>query len=244
MAARGLGKTYANGVTALTDLDLTLVHGEILAFLGRNGAGKSTTVRLLTTLTRPTTGTATVAGYDIVRQPEQVVRRIGVTMQDAALDPTMTGREHLTLLARLWGYDGAAAAQRTSALLEEFGLTRAADRVIRTYSGGMRRRLDIAGAVLTRPAVLFLDEPTTGLDAQSRRALWERVQAMRDDGVAAFLTTQYLEEAEELADRVAIVHDGRVAAAGTPGRAARPRRAGAAACPHSDQRRAGPPARR
>jgi ABC-2 type transport system ATP-binding protein len=216
VAARGLGKTYPNGVTALTDLDLTLVHGEILAFLGRNGAGKSTTVRLLTTLTRPTAGTATVAGYDIVRQPAQVVRRIGVTMQDAALDPTMTGREHLTLLARLWGYDGAAAAARTRALLEEFGLTRAADRVIRTYSGGMRRRLDIAGAVLTRPAVLFLDEPTTGLDAQSRRALWERVQAMRDDGVAVFLTTQYLEEAEQLADRVAIVHGGRVAAAGTP----------------------------
>jgi ABC-2 type transport system ATP-binding protein len=128
VAARGLGKTYPNGVTALTDLDLTLDHGEILAFLGRNGAGKSTTVRLLTTLTQPTTGTATVAGYDIVRQPEQVVRRIGVTMQDAALDPTMTGREHLTLLARLWGHDVAAATGRTRVLLEEFGLTQAADR--------------------------------------------------------------------------------------------------------------------
>jgi ABC-2 type transport system ATP-binding protein len=132
---------------------------------------------------------------------QRAVGECGVTMQDAALDPTMTGREHLALLVRLWGHDGAATRTRTRALLEEFGLTRAAGRVIRTYSGGMRRRLDIAGAVLTRPAVLFLDEPTTGLDAQSRRALWTRVQAMRDDGVAVFLTTQYLEEAEELADR-------------------------------------------
>ncbi|MFQ5557322.1 MAG: ATP-binding cassette domain-containing protein [Acidimicrobiales bacterium] len=217
--AHGLTKTYRTDrgeVAALRGVDLEVAEGRIFGYLGRNGQGKSTTVRILTGLTLPTDGRAEVLGSDVVARRDHVQRQIGVTLQDVALDDLQTGREHLVLVASLWGLDRRAARRRADELLEEFGLTGAATRVIRGYSGGMRRRLDLATSLLGDPRVLFLDEPTTGLDPQSRRALWSRIEQLRSGGVSVFLTTQYLEEADALADELAIIDAGRVVACGTP----------------------------
>ena len=211
-----LGKVYAGEVRALDEVSFRTGYGEVLAYLGRNGSGKTTTIRILTTLTAATTGTARVAGHDVARDPAAVRRAIGVTMQHAALDETMTGRELLGFLAALWELPRGAAAARIGEVVDRLGLGGVLDRRIATYSGGTRRRLDLAGALLHRPAVLFLDEPSTGLDPQSRRALWEQVRELRDQGSAIFLTTQYLEEAAQLADRIAVLHAGRLAAEDTP----------------------------
>jgi daunorubicin resistance ABC transporter ATP-binding subunit len=208
-----LSKSYGEDV-AVAGVTFHVAKGEIFAYLGRNGSGKTTTVRMLTTLTRPTGGSATVAGVDI-RRPRELRRLIGVTLQEAALDPAMTAIEHLNLIAGLWGMSRAEAKRQAHASLGTFGLTEHADRKIGTFSGGMQRRLDISTALLGRPRVLFLDEPTTGLDPQSRRALWTEMRRLRDDGVTIFLTTQYLEEADELADRIAIVDRGAIIAEGT-----------------------------
>ena len=207
-----LTKTYANGVKALRGVGFQVAPGEVFAYLGRNGQGKTTTVRILSTLSAATSGHATVAGHDVATEREAVKRAIGVTMQSAALDPEMSGREHLELLAGLWGRSRRQARSDAQSALERFSLVDAADRAIQTYSGGMQRRLDLAGALLHTPQVLFLDEPTTGLDTHSRRALWDEVRALRECGTAVFLTTQYLEEAEVLADRVAVIEAGRIVA--------------------------------
>jgi ABC-2 type transport system ATP-binding protein len=211
-----LGKVYAGGVRALDEVSLRTGYGEVFAYLGRNGSGKTTTIRILTTLSAATTGTARVAGHDVAHDPAAVRRAIGVTMQQAALDETMTGRELLGFLAALWELPRGAAAARTGEVVDRLGLGGVLDRRIATHSGGTRRRLDLAGALLHRPRVLFLDEPSTGLDPQSRRALWEQVRELRDQGSAIFLTTQYLEEAAELADRIAILQAGRLVAEDTP----------------------------
>ena len=214
--AHGLAKTYPGGVEALRGVSFVVPAGEVFAYLGRNGQGKTTTVRILATLTAATRGSASVAGHDVATAPGAVRRSIGVTMQAAALDGEMTGREHLVFLARLWGMGRTSAVDRAGELLASFELEDAADRPIGTYSGGMRRRVDLAGALVARPSVLFLDEPTTGLDVHSRRALWEQVRALRDAGTTVFLTTQYLEEADALADRVAIIEGGRIVAIDAP----------------------------
>jgi ABC-2 type transport system ATP-binding protein len=213
---QGLQRHFEGGVVAVAGIDLEVTEGEIYAFLGPNGAGKTTTVRMLTTLLKPTGGRATVAGHDIVVDPSAVRRSIGVALQEAALDPLMTGRELMILQATLHGIDSAESERRSNALLERVGLTVAADRRVGTYSGGMRRRLDLATALIHDPQVLFLDEPTTGLDPVSRRAIWDEVSKLNDEGTTVFLTTQYLEEADQLADRVGIIDEGRMAAEGTP----------------------------
>jgi ABC-2 type transport system ATP-binding protein len=204
-------------VRAVDGIDLRISPGEIYGFLGPNGAGKSTTVHMLTTLMPPTAGRATVAGFDIVREGPKVRATIGAALQETALDPFLTGREHLRLQSSLHGIRGAARQELIERLLTRVGLTSAGDRKIRTYSGGMKRRLDLALALIHSPSILFLDEPTTGLDPQSRTALWEEVGRLaRDEGVTVFLTTQYLEEADALADRVGIIDHGRIVAEGTP----------------------------
>jgi len=204
-------------ITAVDGVDLAVRSGEIFGFLGPNGAGKSTTVRMLTTLLRPTDGRATVAGFDVVANPGEVRKRIGVALQDAAIDPLMTGLELLDLQAVLYGIDRSRARTRANELLERVGLTAAADRRVATYSGGMRRRLDLALALMHEPVVLFLDEPTTGLDPMSRLALWEEVRYLnRELGTTVLLTTQYLEEADQLADRIAIIDRGRIVREGAP----------------------------
>ena len=200
----------------MAGIDLEVSEGEIYAFLGPNGAGKTTTVRMLVTLLQPTGGSARVAGFDVVDQAADVRRSIGVALQEAALDPLMTGRELMQLQATLHGIAGAEVVRRSDTLLDRVGLTQAADRRVGTYSGGMRRRLDLATALVHDPRVLFLDEPTTGLDPVSRIAIWDEVRRLNDDGTTVFLTTQYLEEADMLADRVGIIDDGRMAAEGTP----------------------------
>jgi ABC-2 type transport system ATP-binding protein len=212
----GLEREFSGGIRAVDGVDLEVAEGEIYAFLGPNGAGKTTTVRMLTTLLRPTGGSATVAGHDVVRDAGAVRRAIGVALQEAALDPLMTGRELIDLQATLHGLTGAEAKRRGSALLDRVGLSEAADRRVGTYSGGMRRRLDLASALVHEPRVLFLDEPTTGLDPVSRKAIWEEVDALNREGTTVFLTTQYLEEADQLADRVGIIAKGRIVAEGTP----------------------------
>jgi ABC-2 type transport system ATP-binding protein len=209
-----LSKAYRDGTEALCEASFTIAWGEIFAYLGRNAAGKTTTVRVLTTLARPTSGEARVAGFDVRTEAEKVRQRIGVTMQNATLDDLMTGREHLDLAARLAHLPGDRR-RAVDELLEVCGLVEVASRKVASYSGGMRRRLDLAMALVTRPKLLFLDEPTTGLDAQSRRALWALVRQLRHEGGTVFLTTQYLEEADELADRVAIIDAGRIVAEGT-----------------------------
>ena len=215
---RDLAKRYEPaGVDALRGVTFDVGKGEIFGFLGRNGAGKSTTVRILTTLLRPSAGSAHVLGTDVTADPATVRRMLGVALQEAALDELMTGREHLVLAARLTGQRAAEAAAKATELLEVFGLSNAGDRIAARYSGGMRRRLDVAMALVRDPAVLFLDEPTTGLDPQSRRALWHLIRRQQEKGTTVFLTTQYLAEADELAERVAVVHAGQVAAIGTPG---------------------------
>src|SRR6266700_1826101 len=212
-----LVREFKKGPRAVDGIDLHVDPGEIYGFLGPNGAGKSTTVHMLTTLLPPTAGRATVAGYDIVREGPKVRSAIGAALQEAALDPFLTGREHLRLQSALHGIRGADRKRRIEALLARVGLTLAADRKVRTYSGGMKRRLDLALALIHEPSILFLDEPTTGLDVQSRTALWTEVGRLsRDEGVTVFLTTQYLEEADVLADRVGIIDHGRIVAEGTP----------------------------
>jgi ABC-2 type transport system ATP-binding protein len=201
---------------AVDGIDLHVDEGQIYAFLGPNGAGKTTTVRMLVTLLRPTGGEASVAGFDVVKQASEVRSSIGVALQEAALDPLMTGRELIELQATLHGLAPRDAKQRGDALLDRVGLDDAADRRVGTYSGGMRRRLDLASALVHEPSVLFLDEPTTGLDPVSRLTIWEEVRKLNTDGTTVFLTTQYLEEADQLADRVGIIDRGRITAEGTP----------------------------
>jgi ABC-2 type transport system ATP-binding protein len=213
----GLVREFKNGPRAVDGIDLEVAPGEIYGFLGPNGAGKSTTVHMLTTLLPPTAGAARVAGYDIVREGPAVRDVIGVALQEAALDLLLTGREHMRLQGGLHGLSAAEIERRGDALLERVGLAEAADRRVGGYSGGMKRRLDLALALVHEPRILFLDEPTTGLDIQSRAALWDEVARLsRDQGVTIFLTTQYLEEADALADRVGIIHRGRLVAEGTP----------------------------
>jgi ABC-2 type transport system ATP-binding protein len=215
--AERLVREFKKGPRAVDGIDLAVAPGEIYGFLGPNGAGKSTTVHMLTTLLPPTSGTARVAGYDVVHQGPQVRMHIGAALQEAALDPLLTGREHVRLQASLQALPRAERSQRADELLARVGLSEAADRKVRGYSGGMKRRLDLALALVHRPQILFLDEPTTGLDVQSRTALWAEVGRLaREDGVTVFLTTQYLEEADVLADRVGIIDHGRIVAEGTP----------------------------
>ena len=204
-------------IEAVAGIDLSVAAGEIFGFLGPNGAGKSTTVRMLTTLLKPTSGVARVAGHDVSQDPDAVRRSIGVALQDAAIDPLMTGRELLALQSILHGISKNEGRRRGDALLETVGLTAAADRRVGTYSGGMRRRLDLALALVHEPQVLFLDEPTTGLDPNSRAAMWDEVRKLnRESGTTVFLTTQYMEEADQLAGRIAIIDDGRIIAQDTP----------------------------
>jgi len=215
-----LGREFGRGsksVRAVDGIDLRVEPGEVYGFLGPNGAGKSTTVLMLTTLLPPTSGAARVAGYDVVKQGQKVRTAIGAALQEAALDPLLTGREHLKLQAALHGLPRKEREKRGEELLERVGLPEAADRKVRGYSGGMKRRLDLALSLVHGPEILFLDEPTTGLDPQSRSALWEEVSRLtRDEGVTVFLTTQYLEEADVLADRVGIIDRGRIVAEDTP----------------------------
>jgi ABC-2 type transport system ATP-binding protein len=213
--AEGL-KRHFGSVRAVDGVDLAVEAGEIFGFLGPNGAGKSTTVRMLTTLLTPTSGWARVAGFDVVKQASMVRRSIGVALQDAAIDPLMTGRELLQLQGVLHGIPARASRGRRDELLARVGLTAAADRRVGTYSGGMRRRLDLAMSLIHEPTVLFLDEPTTGLDPTSRLALWEEVRRLNDHGTTILLTTQYLEEADELADRIAIIDRGVLVREGRP----------------------------
>ncbi len=213
----GLVRQFKKGPRAVDGISLSVAPGEIYGFLGPNGAGKSTTVLMLTTLLPPTAGTARVAGYDIVREGPKVRAAIGAALQEAALDPLLTGREHLKLQAALHGLPRSERTRRGDALLERVGLVEAADRKVGGYSGGMKRRLDLALALVHEPRVLFLDEPTTGLDPQSRSALWDEVARLaRVDGVTVFLTTQYLEEADVLANRVGIIDHGHIVAEDTP----------------------------
>jgi ABC-2 type transport system ATP-binding protein len=215
--AGGLVRQFKKGPRAVDGIDLRVEPGEIYGFLGPNGAGKSTTVHMLTTLLPPTAGTARVAGYDIVREGPRVRKAIGAALQEAALDPFLTGREHLRLQTAMHGITGEERRRRSDELLTRVGLTEAADRKVKGYSGGMKRRLDLALALVHRPRILFLDEPTTGLDVQSRTALWAEVGHLaKDEGVTVFLTTQYLEEADVLADRVGIIDHGKLVAEGTP----------------------------
>ena len=213
----GLVREFKNGPRAVDGIDLRVEAGEIYGFLGPNGAGKSTTVLMLTTLLPPTAGTARVAGFDIVREGPRVRASIGAALQEAALDPLLTGREHMRLQTALHGIGKAERQERGQELLERVGLSQAADRRVGGYSGGMKRRLDLALALAHRPSILFLDEPTTGLDIQSRTALWEEVSRLAvEDGVTVFLTTQYLEEADALAARVGIIDHGHIVAEGSP----------------------------
>jgi len=212
----GLVRDFKGGVRAVDGIDLRVAPGEIYGFLGPNGAGKSTTVLVLTTLLPPTAGQARVAGLDVVRHGAEVRRAIGASLQESALDPFLTGREHMRLQSALHGLGKAERERRAEELLERVGLMDAADRKVGGYSGGMKRRLDLGLALVHGPRLLFLDEPTTGLDPQSRAALWDEVRRLAADGVTVFLTTQYLEEADVLADRVGIIDRGRIVAEGTP----------------------------
>jgi len=219
IVVEGLVREFRKGPRAVDGIDLSVSPGEIYGFLGPNGAGKSTTVLMLTTLLPPTSGRASVGGFDIVHQGAHVRAAIGAALQEAALDAILTGREHLRLQATLQGVAKAARERRTTELLERVGLTEAADRRVGGYSGGMKRRLDLALALVHEPRILFLDEPTTGLDLQSRTALWSEVRRLaHDEGMTVFLTTQYLEEADALADRVGIIDRGRIVAEDTPTR--------------------------
>jgi ABC-2 type transport system ATP-binding protein len=219
VAAEGLVKTYEGRegeVEAVRGVDLEIRTGEIFGFLGPNGAGKSTTVRMLTTLLSITSGEAKVAGVDVAERPDEARAKIGVALQEAGLDPRQTGRELLNLHGRLFGMDKPTAAERANELLALVELEDAADRVIKGYSGGMQRRLDLAAALVHEPRVLFLDEPTTGLDPASRLTIWEELRRINERGTTVFLTTQYLEEADQLCDRIAIIVGGRIVREGTP----------------------------
>ncbi len=215
--AEGLVRVFKKGPRAVDGIHLRVASGEIYGFLGPNGAGKSTTVHMLVTLLPPTEGTARVAGFDVVKEGPKVRASIGAALQEAALDPLLTGREHIRLQTTMHGLGSEERKRRGDELLERVGLTRAADRKVRTYSGGMKRRLDLALALVHSPSILFLAEPTTGLDIQSRLALWAEVERLaKEEGVTVFLTTQYLEEADALADRVGIIDHGKIVAEGTP----------------------------
>ena len=212
-----LVREFKKGPRAVDGIDLRVEPGEIYGFLGPNGAGKSTTVLMLTTLLPPTAGAARVGGYDVAREGPKVRSVIGAALQEAALDPLLTGRDHIKLQSTLQGIPRGERKARADELLERVGLSEAADRKVGGYSGGMKRRLDLALALVHRPRILFLDEPTTGLDPQSRTALWDEVARLaREEGVTVFLTTQYLEEADVLAGRVGIIDHGRIVAEGTP----------------------------
>jgi ABC-2 type transport system ATP-binding protein len=211
----GVAKTFDGDVLALQDVSFTVATGSVCALLGHNGAGKTTTINILSTLMRPSYGTAVVAGHDVVRDPAAVRAAISMTGQIAALDWQLTGRENLVLFARLRGLRRKAAHARADELIEQFDLADAADRGVITYSGGMRRRIDIAAALVVTPRVLFLDEPTTGLDPRSRRTVWDLVASLASDGVTVLLTTQYLEEADVLSDSIVVMDHGRVIANGT-----------------------------
>jgi ABC-2 type transport system ATP-binding protein len=218
ITAEGLVKIYRSGahsVRALDGLDMSVAEGTVLGLLGPNGAGKTTTVRILATLLQPDAGHATVAGFDVVRDAQRVRSMIGLSGQYAAVDENLTGRENLEMFGRLYRFTGREARQRTDELLEQFSLTDAANRTVKTYSGGMRRRLDLAGALIGRPRMLFLDEPTTGLDPRSRLAMWDVIRDRVRHGATLLLTTQYLEEADELADSIAVVDHGKIVARGT-----------------------------
>ncbi|TMK85880.1 MAG: ATP-binding cassette domain-containing protein [Actinobacteria bacterium] len=215
--ANELKKVFPNGVEAVAGIDLEVREGDIVGFLGPNGAGKTTTTRILTTLLRPTSGSARVGGHDVLADPHEVRRAVGVALQEAGLDALATGRELLILQARLYGFRGTEPTKRADRLLELVGLTDAADRRIKTYSGGMKRRLDLASALIHGPRILFLDEPTAGLDPASRQAVLDEVRRLnREGGITVFLTTQYLEEADRMADHLAIIDHGRIVARGTP----------------------------
>jgi ABC-2 type transport system ATP-binding protein len=215
--AHDLVKTYPPAVRALDGISVGVGTGEVFGLLGPNGAGKSTVVKILTTLARPDSGTATVAGHDVLRHPDRVRRLIGVVAQRSGADPVATGRDNLVLQGRLYGLGGARLRTRVDELLERFALTDAARRPVRSYSGGMQRRLDVALGLVHRPAVLFLDEPTTGLDPEARTAMWEEIGRLAgDESMAILLTTHYLDEADRLAARLAIVDKGRIVAEGTP----------------------------
>jgi ABC-2 type transport system ATP-binding protein len=216
--ARGLTRTFKGGVEAVRGIDLSVAAGEVFGFLGPNGAGKTTTVRMLCTLLPPTAGSARVAGVDVLADGAEVRRRIGVALQEIGLDPIQTGRELLELQCGLYGITGAGARERAAELLELLGLTDAADRPTKTYSGGMKRRLDLASGLVHSPDVLFLDEPTTGLDPASRLTVWDEVRRINAGGTTVFLTTQYLEEADKLCRRLAIIDEGRIVAEGSPER--------------------------
>jgi len=212
--ASGLHKSF--GTThALAGLDLDAREGAILCVLGPNGAGKTTAVRILTTLTIPDSGSATVAGIDVVRHPAEVRRRVGVAGQYAALDELLTGRENLEMVGRLYRLSGADARVRAKLLLERFEVTDAADRIVKTYSGGMRRRLDLGAALMVEPQVIFLDEPTTGLDPKGRLSMWDLIEELARGGTTVLMTTQYLEEADRLADDIVVIDHGRAIARGT-----------------------------
>ncbi|MCF2528197.1 ATP-binding cassette domain-containing protein [Yinghuangia soli] len=214
IVAEGLVKTFGE-VRALDGVDLNVPTGTVLGLLGPNGAGKTTTVRVLTTLLTPDSGRATVAGYDVLKHPDEVRRSIGLSGQFAAVDEYLTGRENLQMVGELYQMRGSAAKSRAQELLEWFNLAEAADRPAKTYSGGMRRRLDLAAALVVRPPVMFMDEPTTGLDPRNRLALWEVIQKLVADGTTLLLTTQYLEEADHLAHDIIVVDHGKVIARGT-----------------------------
>jgi ABC-2 type transport system ATP-binding protein len=215
--ANELVKTYPGGVRALEGLSLRVRAGTIFALLGPNGAGKSTTVKILTTLTRPDSGSALVAGADVLRDPDRVRHSIGVVAQRSGVDPEATGRESLTLAGQLYGLGGRRLSAQVDALLERFGLADAGGRLARTYSGGMQRKLDVAMGLVQRPEVLFLDEPTTGLDPEARADMWQEISHLAaEEGLTILLTTHYLEEADRLAQRLAIVDRGKIVAGGTP----------------------------
>jgi ABC-2 type transport system ATP-binding protein len=218
ITAEGLVKVYKtrkSEVRALDGLDLTVPNGTVLGLLGPNGAGKTTAVRILATLLKPDAGHATVAGFDVAREPDAIRKVIGLSGQYAAVDENLTGSENLWLFGRLYQLSSSEATTRSNELLEQFDLVDARDRVVKTYSGGMRRRLDLASALIGRPRLLILDEPTTGLDPRSRLGMWEVIRGLVREGVTLLLTTQYLEEADELADTIAVVDHGRIIARGT-----------------------------
>ncbi len=222
--ANGASAVYAEGLVyrfgknvAVAGVDLEIGPGEIFGFLGPNGAGKTTTIRMLATLLRPDSGTARVFGHDIVRESDAVRGRVSLTGQFASVDEDLTGRENLVLVARLLGYGRADAKRRADELIDAFGLSGAAGRQAKAYSGGTRRRLDIAASIVVTPDLLFLDEPTTGLDPRNRNQVWDIVRSMASGGTTVLLTTQYLDEADQLADRIAVIDDGRIIAEGTPG---------------------------